>query len=458
MRDQHRSPSSNTRDQNLSNILETITDDGPAKPQTEGQNPAGERRHNSLVEEAYGPSSTAPDREKATGPTKEAYGPPSTVLGRETVLDRGKATGPAKTPRERTPKRRSWRQELTIAGFTGIAALIALVVLYAPWRTEPAQSSTEARKTNEAVTDFETIQTSVTSLSERMEGLGTESNRTLEQLDRRLSKAQETTQQQLSTLERRFERIGRLEHELALLASRLEALENEAHWPLLDDGARGSGKDGAEAGVPDARHAESERMMTASTIKALPLKSDSGSQDSWAGFPESGAYGPGGEPAVEEPDLDATEPPQIPVSVSLKPESDVIQTRGSNSANRAGGDLSNRQVAPAILPPAKSDGHKAMEDSVVLRSETLKADERGSNKQWAINLIALGSKTKAQELQSDYAAKGVDVELIQIRTSRSRGKLFGLRVPGFASREEAVAYAGGVKQKLGIREVWIYEY
>jgi cell division septation protein DedD len=71
---------------------------------------------------------------------------------------------------------------------------------------------------------------------------------------------------------------------------------------------------------------------------------------------------------------------------------------------------------------------------------------------WAINLIALDSRTRTESLQQEYAARGVDAEVTRA------GKLFALRIPGFSSRQEAAARAAAVKDMLGIGEVWIYEY
>jgi hypothetical protein len=146
------------------------------------------------------------------------------------------------------------------------------------------------------------------------------------------------------------------------------------------------------------------------------------------------------------------ETPQKPIFVPSGSETDTTLTQGSDLAFPASDDLSDRDGAFLMPPPAESGEREMAEDRDASGSEVADADEGMSSKKWAISLIALASKKKTQELQRDYIAKGVDVELVRI------GKLFALRIPGFADREEAVAYAEGAKRKLGIRDVWIYEY
>jgi hypothetical protein len=501
MPDRHRSPSSSARDRNLSSILETITDDGPARLETRGQSPSGESRHTSL--------------------TGTAYPQPNDKL------DWDKAARPAKVPLKRAPKQRSWHRELAIASFTGSAAIIALIVLYAPWRTEsPAQSSTDAQRVNESIADLKTIRATLKLLSERIDALSTEINRTVQQRDRRLTETHEMTPQRLSALDRRFERMEGLEYQLASLTSRLQALEYELVGPLSDDRSERLRKEDANAKVPDVQNLQSRGVSEASSTAALPPKPGPGEQDSDAAASdgvaqeptakpavegpamnppepphredphaetlESGAHEPMSKPAgvtlaldlpepaqtlqsqaevsetgaqellvapaIEKPEMHPPEPAQKTVSAPPGSEPDTTLMQGSDSLHPTSDDLSNQEATPVNPSPPKSDGKKTVNDSDASRSETTNTDERGSGQQWAINLIALASRSKAQELQRDYIAKGVDVELIYLGASRSRGKLFGLRIPGFASREEAVAYAESVKQKLGIREVWIYKY
>jgi uncharacterized protein YoxC len=75
---------------------------------------------------------------------------------------------------------------------------------------------------------------------------------------------------------------------------------------------------------------------------------------------------------------------------------------------------------------------------------------------WAINLVALTSRERAEAVQAAYADKGVVADVVALRHSGSRVTLYGVSVPGFSSRAEAAAFAPKVKAKLGIREVWIF--
>jgi len=415
MADQYGSPPSKARDQNLSSILDTIADDGPAKVGAGGQSPIDERPHTSTAEQAY----------RFTSAT----------------LARENSAGSAKAPRQRAPKRRSWRRELAIAGITGTAAIAALVVLYAPWRVEsPTRGHAGAQTVNDLAADLETIRASVRLLSERMDGLGPESGRNEQELDRRLSKVDETIQRRLSALEQRFERIGELEYELALVTSWLEALENEVGGRLSNAGPGPRSEEGAESGVSSVRNAASRWKMEAPAPEPRPRKHDPGDRESQAEVLENSAHEPSGEPADETP---------VP---------DSSRAGGTDPAHRQSDGFSNRKVTLLVSPPAKSDEREATVDGDASRSEMTDSGEGTSSGHWAINLIAVASKSKAQALQRNYAAKGVEVELIPIRASHSSRKLLGLGISGFSNREEAAARAEGVKRKLGIRDVWIYEY
>jgi cell division septation protein DedD len=128
---------------------------------------------------------------------------------------------------------------------------------------------------------------------------------------------------------------------------------------------------------------------------------------------------------------------------------------------------------PAVEPLVAPEAPDAAEPLVEIKSEgSMRAGSESAGtlvgvgterrpataEQWAINLIALSNEAKAQQLLRTYAAKGVDAELVEMRRSRAGSTLFGLRIPGFATRREAVARSTDVKQKLGIKEVWIYQY
>jgi cell division septation protein DedD len=83
------------------------------------------------------------------------------------------------------------------------------------------------------------------------------------------------------------------------------------------------------------------------------------------------------------------------------------------------------------------------------------APDREGRNQWVINLIAVANRAKAEQLQQTFGGKGIDAYIIEIPATKTRQQLFGLRMDGFASEEEARSAAPAVKRKLGLDEVLI---
>ncbi|MEY6431925.1 SPOR domain-containing protein [Thioalkalicoccus limnaeus] len=71
--------------------------------------------------------------------------------------------------------------------------------------------------------------------------------------------------------------------------------------------------------------------------------------------------------------------------------------------------------------------------------------------EWFINLIAVRRESAAVDLQRAYRDKGVDTRVVAI----GNGDLWGVRVGGFGSRQQAVDRSTDIKSALGIDEVWI---
>jgi hypothetical protein len=74
---------------------------------------------------------------------------------------------------------------------------------------------------------------------------------------------------------------------------------------------------------------------------------------------------------------------------------------------------------------------------------------------WAINLVAVSTRERAQAAQQRYREKGFQTEVSVLRRSNSRPVLFGVEIPGFSSRQDAAALVPTLKQRLGIKTVWI---
>jgi cell division protein FtsN len=73
--------------------------------------------------------------------------------------------------------------------------------------------------------------------------------------------------------------------------------------------------------------------------------------------------------------------------------------------------------------------------------------------QWVINLASLGSRQQAENFQSKAGMKGFDTSLQQATV---RGKEYWrVQVTGLATRNEAEARGEAIKQRLGLKEIWI---
>lgn len=430
MPNQPKNPSPHARDQNLSKILDTITDDGPASTEAKDQSHAEEVGYASLIEKAYRKSSSRGTREPAATP--------------------------AKPPREETsPKQRSWRRELTIAGIVGAAAIVALIALYAPWGIKPSgKGSTSPPPVDSSITDLKAIRETSTLLSKRVDALSTESERAVQLLDRKVSGEHETTRKRLSALEQRVAQAGNLTEQLAALSTRLDRLEGEMRERASRDSAMQSVEKGAEIRPSDQRNTQARGAKGMPRSTAPPPQSSPEEQ----AFPAAAAVGkvdePTGEPPATRSDLHQSQSEQEPVSATAMPESGSDMLPAADSARERNDDLSDEKTVPLIAsePPSDEVAEEVMDDNDTAQSGAVGSDEGEAGKKWAISLIALASKDKIQALEDKYTAKGVKVEMVQM------GRLYALRVPGFADRAEAAAYSDNVKRKLGIGEVWIYAY
>jgi len=83
--------------------------------------------------------------------------------------------------------------------------------------------------------------------------------------------------------------------------------------------------------------------------------------------------------------------------------------------------------------------------------------DRAGHGTWAINLIAVSTRERAEAAQRVYREKGCTTEIVVLRRHGSQATLFGVGIPGFGTREEAFAQVPTVKTKLGIKTVWVHQ-
>lgn len=75
------------------------------------------------------------------------------------------------------------------------------------------------------------------------------------------------------------------------------------------------------------------------------------------------------------------------------------------------------------------------------------------NGPWVINLVSLPRKADAELFVEKAGSRGVDAKLYQVVV---KGKTYWrVHVPGFVTAAEAKSYADVVKEKLGLKDVWV---
>ncbi len=78
------------------------------------------------------------------------------------------------------------------------------------------------------------------------------------------------------------------------------------------------------------------------------------------------------------------------------------------------------------------------------------ADDRGA---WVINLASLTSKDAADRFAVSAQSKGIQTELTRVTV---KGKEYWrIQLTNFPTAKEARSYAGSVKEKLGLKDIWI---
>ncbi len=114
------------------------------------------------------------------------------------------------------------------------------------------------------------------------------------------------------------------------------------------------------------------------------------------------------------------------------------------------------------LPTANTEANKLTVDGAV-KHEVRKKDAPGSDKQdsvnigakspWVVNLISLSNKADADRFVAKAMSKDIQVELYTVTV---KGKQYWrVHVSGFSTAAEAKSQANVIKEKLGLKDVWI---
>jgi type II secretory pathway predicted ATPase ExeA/cell division septation protein DedD len=126
-----------------------------------------------------------------------------------------------------------------------------------------------------------------------------------------------------------------------------------------------------------------------------------------------------------------------PPATTKAKASTLADVNTNNSDTATGSDLQTKSMQPTV-------------DVKIQLQESNRVSGR-----WAINLVSLQRKVDAEHFLKKANSKGVEAEIIQV-TVREK-KYWRVQVPGFSSPDEARTESIEVKNKLGLKDVWIVQ-
>ncbi len=225
-----------------------------------------------------------------------------------------------------------------------------------------------------------------------------------------------------------------------------------------------------EAAANAARSAVPPRAESANGPQAVPVEKEASLvTQEVAAVKDAPATSSG---AAKSPDLPTSQAPpsrgptarvtsaETPTS---ERETDQVPTTLSHTSPVEDG--SKEVTAPVPARKNRSTGAIALAPELAKQKaaagpgqlkEPIEPSGGDTGEQWVINLVALSSREKAEAAQRTYDEKGVLADVVELRRSGSRVTLFGVQVPGFSSREEAMAFIPTLRARLGIKDVWIH--
>jgi hypothetical protein len=128
----------------------------------------------------------------------------------------------------------------------------------------------------------------------------------------------------------------------------------------------------------------------------------------------------------------------------------VTKVRGRANASTAGGAAGQSSPGKAV---ASATGLAATRVDQMSMDKKRPAGSAGRGGPWVINLVSSPSKADADRFAARARASDIETEQQQV-TVKGR-QYWRVQITGFASAEEARAYAGTARAKLGLEDVWI---
>ncbi|WP_455233878.1 PilZ domain-containing protein [Thiogranum longum] len=142
-------------------------------------------------------------------------------------------------------------------------------------------------------------------------------------------------------------------------------------------------------------------------------------------------------------------------ALEMRFSEDVVQQEAAAPAA-----TETESTATALAGDQKPVDDTALSETTVnIRTEFATADRapKGSDDQgpWVINLVSLDNQVAAEQFANK--AKSLGLEVLANRVVVKDKEVWRLQVTGFTTRDEAQVYGNTAKDKLGLKDIWIYK-
>lgn len=149
-------------------------------------------------------------------------------------------------------------------------------------------------------------------------------------------------------------------------------------------------------------------------------------------------------PAAGKPDFSTTSDSFAhPPAIALKPPESIPQKAATGVADNVGTAKSAHRKFDRPVP-GNSRFHQSDEQ------RRAGADNTGP---WLINLASLPSQANAEHFMKRARSRGIETQ--QQKVTVKGKKYWRVQITGFSTAANARAYAGTVKEMLGLKDVWI---
>lgn len=379
-----------------------------------------------------------------------AAGPWDTEELPESIHQRQQSRWGLQSARLRRRQRRVFTDRLlTWAAITALITLtVGIVGTWLSYQPNPGAFVTRPNSLNK--TTLERFETRLQLVEERLSTILEPYVSKLNDLDSRLKE----TSGELSARIRILETAGTLTETENTYEARLQLLETQLSNTMarLDEislmlAALNDSRPGppGETRFSEPAAQEYDRFAATSPTADVP-------DTAWPGSPEPGWDAPAqGNPFMPAPSRvdglaqKTTSVAQMRPHAEVPAEVPAGQTASAEQIAQPPAPLSTLPVdRPEAAPPAPAPAaapQPAAEPAPVRTGD------------WVINIASYINEKTAQRKLAEMQKRGVDVELVSAEVNGRT--VYRARVFGFATRQAAMAQAGVIREKLGLKETWI---